>query len=128
MGLSTSDVPYLTLAEQWGAGKMALSDPVALNRPQDGEGGAFHPTGVVRQLTRSVRADSACSACYAALVRALYLTRNEGTPPEIAIGQGWRGKSFPGTGIGNCCAGADLCVRGCPPAARDIAAFLRRSR
>jgi len=39
----------------------------------------------------------------------------------IAIGQGWKGKEIPGLGIGNCCRGAENCVKGCPPTGNDVA-------
>ena len=128
MGLDLEDVPYIGLAERWGAGRAGIEpgDVITLNRPQDAE--AYpKPSGLVRQLTRGVRQDNACSACYAALVRGLYLTRGETTSSrqEIAIGQGWQGRDFPGLGVGNCCRGAKAHVPGCPPAAADVAAFLR---
>jgi len=123
MGLSTADVPYISLAEKWGAGStnIAPEDIIRLNEPADAQ--AYPPpSGLVKSLTRRVKADNACSACYAALVRALYLAGRKNRTPaqEIAIGQGWRGKTFPGLGIGNCCAGAEECVKGCPPTAEDI--------
>lgn len=128
MGLPTVDVPYLALAEQWGAGSMhiGLEDIVALNEPADAEAYPA-PSGLVKSLTRRVIQDNACSACYAALVRALYIARENGisTARDIAIGQGWRGKFFDGLGVGNCCASAAECVRGCPPTAADILGILR---
>lgn len=128
MGLSPADVPYIGLAERWGAGsaRVEASDVVTLNEPREGAG---YPTasGLVKELTGHVRQDSACSACYASLVRGLYLLREEGAAvrDEIAIGQGWRGKEFPGIGIGSCCALAKRHVPGCPPKAKDVADFLR---
>ena len=65
-----------------------------------------------------MKADSACSACYAALIRALYLSG--GAKTDIAIGQGWRGKPFDGLGVGSCCNCAQRQVEGCPPSAEDI--------
>ena len=128
MGVSVKDVPYIGLAERWGAGstRMDVSDLVTLN---EARAGAEYPrpSGLVRQLTKGVRQKSACSACYAALVRGLYAVREEGVSVsgEIAIGQGWRGKTFSGPGIGNCCALAATHVPGCPPAAADIAQLFR---
>ena len=128
MGLSMSSVPYLPIAEKWGAGSARIDpkDIVRLNEPADAEEYPA-PSGIVKSLTRHVKADNACSACYAALVRALFLAGKKGGAPgrEIAIGQGWRGASFRGIGIGNCCSGADTCVRGCPPTAEDILKQLR---
>lgn len=129
MGLALDDVPYIRLAEQWGAGSTRLgdNDVIRLNQPQAGKTYSAS-SGIVKQLTRRVRQDSACSACYAALVRGLYSAGEDGYPPnvDIAIGQGWREKKFPGLGVGNCCSMADRCVKGCPPTARDVADALRR--
>lgn len=124
MGIRTEDVPYIGLAERYGAGSTAIGpeDIVTLNQPQASRN---YPaaSGLVRQLTRNVKQDSACSACYAALVRGLYAAQDLGVrfPGPIAIGQGWRGKPFSGLGIGNCCRGADCFVKGCPPTGNDVA-------
>ena len=125
MGLELADVPYIALAERWGAGSARIgdSDLVRLNEPRAGLTYPA-PSGMVKRLTRRVRQDSACSACYAALVRGLYITRSE-PPTDIIIGQGWKGKRFEGLGIGNCCAGARTCVKGCPPTAKAVADALR---
>ena len=128
MGLSPDDVPYLAIAEAWGAGSLRIEseDVVTLNAPTDASAYPA-PSGLVKSLTRRVRADNACSACYAALVRALYLAKERRirTDRDIAIGQGWRGKTISCLGVGNCCRGAASCVPGCPPSAADILAVLR---
>ncbi len=128
MGLSTAEVPYIALAEQWGAGstELAPGDVVTLNEPQSAVGYPA-PSGLVRSLTRRVHADSACSACYASLVRGLYAAREEGVrvDRDLIIGQGWRGKASDCPGIGNCCAQAKVYARGCPPTAADVVAFLK---
>ena len=130
MGLRTEDVPYIQLAEKWGAGRSEIQegDIVTLNAPEESRTYPA-PSGIVNRLTRQVKADSACSACYASLVRGLYMAQEEGirVRTEIAIGQGYRGKSIKGLGIGNCCAGADFCARGCPPTASDVLKLLRES-
>ena len=123
MGLDIDDVPYIRLAEEWDAGSTVIREHeiVRLNEP------AFaadypQPSGKVKRLIRNVQADSACSACFAALVRALHKAEEEGIRinAPIHIGQGHRGKTFEGLGIGKCCAGADRCVMGCPPTASAI--------
>lgn len=126
LGLPLSRVPYIGLAEQWGAGSAALRDEdfVRLNAPEPG-GKYPRPSAKVARLTAGVRQDSACSACYASLVRALYATGRKGGVP-IAIGQGWKGKAFEGIGIGRCCDRASVQVKGCPPTAEEIAAVLAR--
>ena len=69
-----------------------------------------------------------CSACYGVLIPVLERLKKEGLldrlPGSIAIGQGHRGKKGL-LGIGNCTAGFDICVRGCPPKEEDIYRRLR---
>lgn len=120
MGLASEDVPYLAWAERWGVGSSRIGpeDLVRLNHPDQGTDYPA-PSGRVARLTRGVQADQACSACYAALVRALNTVGGEGSIP-IAIGQGWRGRAFDGLGIGRCCDCAAQQVQGCPPSVEDI--------
>jgi hypothetical protein len=129
MGLRLEDVPYIQLAEQWGAGSTQIDEVICLNEPKDA---ASYPSssGLVRRLTRNVKADSACSACYAALVRGLYIAEEEGISSRgtISIGQGFRGKTIDGFGIGNCCSGAIACVKGCPPTASDVVKLFRHNK
>lgn len=124
MGLAAAEVPYIELAEQYGAGHASWSeeDLVFLNAPSDCADYAA-PTGTVERLTRRVRQQNACSACFAALVRALYAT-GRGKDQDIYIGQGWRGCELDGLGVGACCRGASTNVPGCPPTADAIAKAL----
>ncbi|MBQ6315058.1 MAG: DUF362 domain-containing protein [Mogibacterium sp.] len=135
MGIDPAEVEYIGLAEKWGAGSSAVrdSDIVRLNEPEAGHTYPS-PSGKVKKLTRNVAADSACSACFASLVRALYMADEEGlrVKNRIYIGQGYRGKvivnkhdSATTIGIGRCCKGTDVCVMGCPPTATDILELLR---
>ena len=118
MGLDPEYVPYIGLAERWGAGSSALEpgDLIRLNEPSDAASYP-KPSGLVANLTRNVQANNACSACYASLVRALYHSRSR---EAIAIGQGWKGIPFDGLGVGSCCNCAQRQVKGCPPSAEDI--------
>jgi len=121
MGLRLGDVPYIELAEQYGGGSTRFEpgDIVNLNAPSDAA--AYpRPSGTVARLTRRVRQDRACSACFANLVRALYST-DLGKDVDICIGQGFKDRTFDGLGIGKCCKGASKCVMGCPPTAQQIA-------
>ena len=128
MGLPLSQVPYIQLAEEWGAGCARVDEEelVNLNSPSP-DAACPRPAGAAARLARGVREDSACSACFAALIRALYELEREGIAPEkeIFIGQGWRGRSLPGIGVGACCGGAEVCVPGCPPTAQQAAQVLR---
>ncbi|MFI3169451.1 MAG: DUF362 domain-containing protein [Faecalibacterium sp.] len=122
MGIPLEDVPYIGMAEEWGGGstQVCAEDIVALNAPQQGDIYP-EPTGLVRKLTRGVQASAACSACYAALVRALYSSQDASLDCPIYIGQDFRGKTLDGFGVGACCAGASCAVGGCPPSAQEIA-------
>ena len=126
MGLSLKRVPYIELAEEYGGGstKLNAEDIVNLNEPEESIPYP-RPSGLVAGLTKGVQQDCACSACFAGLVRALHASRR-GRPGNICIGQGWRGKSFDGLGIGNCCRGAKDYVPGCPPTASEIVQKLDR--
>lgn len=128
MGLDIASVPYISLCEQFGGGftRVSADDLVELNHPEAGLSSTpQRPSGIVGRITRNVQADSACSACFAALARALYVSGVQGTD-RMYIGQGWRGKTIDGLGIGNCCSGALRCVHGCPPTAEDVLAELTR--
>ena len=121
MGLDLEDVPYIKLAQVYGAGNIEIKngDVINLNAPENSNSYP-RPSGTVKNLTRFVSEDSACSACYASLVRALHVN-SDGRNLKICIGQGWRGKEFDGLGIGNCCKNAKRNVPGCPPTAAEIA-------
>lgn len=123
LGLDLSEAPYIALAEEWGAGSSRVEpeDVVLLNQP-DPLAAYPRPSRKVAALTRRVDARSACSACYAALVRALHLSGAE--PEKIAIGQGWKGVPFDGLGVGSCCGQAACQVKGCPPTVADIMSAL----
>ena len=123
MGLDLFSVPYIQVAEMWGAGSTKFSpDDITDINPPENAGSYPKPSGRVAHLTRNVHEDSACSACYAALVRALH-TESKGRGQEIYIGQGWRGTKIPdgALGVGRCCSGSARNVKGCPPDARSIA-------
>ena len=124
MGIDPADVDYIGLAQQWGVGEMYRdeSELVYLNDP--GAAPAYpRPSGLVSRLTKGVKQNDACSACYGNLVHALYRLQDDfgrNVDMPIHIGQGNQGKKLEGIGIGRCCAGADICVNGCPPDAESI--------
>lgn len=130
MGIDPRDVGYIPLAEQFGAGSMEVrpEDLVFLNGPGDVRASYPPPSGMVKKLSRNVEQRSACSACFGNLVRALYRINEEGgeCSVPIAIGQGFRGVSFSGVGIGRCCDCAGRQVKGCPPDADAILRELTR--
>jgi len=123
MGINLDDVPYIALAELYGAGSANVENEniIALNSPK--KSAPIKQSGITKNLTRYVKEDSACSACYAGLVHALYRLKEErGTPCKlpVAIGQGYKGVAFDGVGVGNCCNCASAQIKGCPPNAGAI--------
>lgn len=128
MGINPESVPYISLSEKWGAGSSQINadDIIRLNEPVNSQ--EYPPaSGLVKKLTHNVTADGACSACFASLVRALYIADKEGNPikEKICIGQGFRNKRPDGIGIGRCCSLSDICVVGCPPTAEAILEKIR---
>ena len=97
MGLALEQVPYIQMAEAWGAGSTRLEegDVVRLNEPSAAADYPA-PSGAVAALTRTVQARSACSACYASLVRALHTSGVQGPSPSARAGGG-----FPSTALGS---------------------------
>ena len=120
MGLSLGQVEYIELAGKYGGGSAAIADDDVINLNQPSDVRAYpKPSGTVARLTKRVKQDRACSACFANLVRALYAS-GLGGDTDIMIGQGFQGKTFDGLGIGKCCRGASHCAMGCPPTAEQI--------
>ncbi len=123
MGMSPTEVGYIPLAEEYGVGEMGVEerDIVHVNEPVVADMGKA--TGKVRSLAKYLHADQACSACYANAIHAMKRLEERGAArglPPLFIGQGWRGKSCDGVGIGRCAQGTRGSVPGCPPAALDI--------
>lgn len=125
IGYDASEVGYLMYADELRLGRLyddscnileLNADNKPLNQPAR--------SGIVRNLSRRIDERDACSACYSALICALHknhLTTNE----KIKIGQGFKSLSGNGIGIGNCTKGFSRNIKGCPPKANDIAAFLK---
>lgn len=123
LGINPAEIPYIVLAERHGVGTMAVGegDIVELNKPTAAP--SARASGQAAVLGRRVKADQACSACYANCIHALKRLEERGAArrlPPISIGQGWKGKRMDGVGIGACCSGAARPVAGCPPSALDI--------
>ncbi len=128
MGYSLGEVPYIRMAEQAGVGSADLGT-AAIRELNSGEqsGGRTRPGGKMRQLAKHIDEDAACSACYAALTRALSrmgAAERAALRGKVCVGQGFRGKGG-GIGVGRCTAGFSASVPGCPPAAGDILNMLR---
>ena len=117
----TADVEYVTLAEKLGVGSADLSSLHMITC--EGDPGEDVPARARLDVSDAVDAVDSCSACYAQLVPVLERLREEGLieklPGRIGIGQGHRGKKGE-IGVGNCTAGFDICIKGCPPDEEEI--------
>ncbi len=124
MGFSVSEIPYIGMAEKLGVGSTDLSKLKAIEL-NESICLPSRSTGRVKSLEKYVKPDSACSACYANLINAMARMDENGTLRKlkvgsICIGQGYRGKSGEGIGIGNCTRLFETNVKGCPPSASAI--------
>jgi uncharacterized protein (DUF362 family) len=128
MGYSAAEVPYIGMAAALGVG----CGDVKMARVRELNSSADAPAmpkalGKAKQFASFVKEDKACSACYAALIRALSrMDRSEVNRLKgpVCIGQGFRGKT--GTlGVGRCTSAFSASVGGCPPGAAAIMEFLR---
>ncbi|HWQ79831.1 MAG TPA: DUF362 domain-containing protein [Anaerovoracaceae bacterium] len=131
LGFEPDDIEYLRLAKEYGVGtyadsKTEIVELNAHNRPKTA-GSRRVQSSTVKKYSQFIDEDGACSACYAALVSALHQTNGLGYG-RIRIGQGYKGKTSKGLGTGNCAAGCEHYVKGCPPKASDIAAMIRQLR
>ena len=132
IGYHPDEIGYIRLAKDYGAGNYAGNETeiVELNAAAKPRENRIHSAGA-RGFAGMIDEDGACSACYAALVYALRQTKYSASPSKtknaagkIKIGQGYRGKTLKGLGSGNCTAGCEAYVKGCPPTALEIAEFL----
>lgn len=121
IGYDPDEIGYLREAVKNGRGRYADAHTTVIGRGAVKRPGIpKNPGGILRRLSRFVEEDSACSACYSALMYALDKVRDPSVKGEIKIGQGFRGKRCAGFGVGNCTAGCGEHVPGCPPTAADI--------
>ena len=114
------------MAEELGIGSSDLSQLKLVTC--EGEPYEDLPARGILDVSYAVDEVDSCSACYGVLIPALERLKKEGLlerlPGTIAIGQGHRGKKGL-LGIGNCTAGFDICIKGCPPKEEDIYRQLR---
>lgn len=124
IGYKPDYISHLRIAKDYGIGNY-FSDNTSIvelnskNRPI-----VNHKSNPIsRSLSKYIEEDSACSACYASLIYALDKFGGY-KADKIKIGQGYKGKSSKGLGVGNCTSGCESYVKGCPPKARDIIEML----
>jgi len=128
LGFSIDDIPYISIAESIGVGTSDLINADIIELNKDTGTRKLTPSGRVKQLSRYIVEDSACSACYGSLIYALERLDEKGhlnrLKEKIYIGQNFKNKRYDGIGIGSCTSGFDKYVRGCPPKAKDIVEYL----
>ncbi len=129
LGYDVSEVGYIGLSEDYGVGSADLSgaNVIMLNSPEHNE--QKKSTQKVKKLEGYVQEKKACSACYANLIHALKILKDDGKLselPQVYIGQGYKGKRMDGVGIGKCCSKFDKFVKGCPPKSLDTVKYLKK--
>jgi hypothetical protein len=126
IGYKPDDIEYLSIGKKIGLGECfsQTTKVVELNsnrKPLK----QIKSNRIADKYSNLINEDAACSVCYAALVFAL---QRKGASTlrgkNISIGQGFKGKSADGIGIGNCTKGFAKYVKGCPPSAADILSVL----
>jgi len=122
IGYQPDDIEYLSYGKKIGVGSYYASDTkiIELNTENKSVTGirSSHAADRYRAL---INEDAACSACYSSLIFALHrLGGRAKVEGKIHIGQGFKGVSGNGIGIGVCAQGFSKCIPGCPPKATDI--------
>jgi hypothetical protein len=123
IGYRTDEVEYLIHGRELGLGGFYSADTkvVELNP----ENKPIRASRIADRYSKYIVEDSACSACYSALVYALHRSRGR-VSGKIHIGQGFNGKQGEGLGVGSCCCGFLQSVPGCSPKAVDILEMLQK--
>jgi len=129
MGIAPEEIRYLCLARDYGVGRFASPDtPVTELHPEDRPKAQARIGRAAQRYAACIHEDSACSACYAALIFALSKVGASHGRGPIHIGQGLRGKTINGVGVGNCAQGCTRHLPGCQPRGLDIVTFLQDCR
>ncbi|MCL2226931.1 MAG: DUF362 domain-containing protein [Oscillospiraceae bacterium] len=128
IGYSPGEIGYIDYGAQMGLGSLYSNDTELIELNTESRPVVdMRRDRISDKYKKSIDEDAACSACYSALIYALHRmggkTRTKSKPH---IGQGFKGKSGTGIGIGSCARGFSSFVPGCPPKATEIIEFLDR--
>ena len=130
IGYRIEQISHLVYAKELGIGEF-YSKSIKVIEQGDKQ---YNPSGgrlnkrsrEAERYAKQIEEDAACSACYSALIYALHrLNGRLKTKEKFLIGQGFKGKTGLGQGIGDCSLGFSSCVPGCPPKAVDIVNALK---
>jgi len=127
IGYQPDDIEYLSYGKKIGVGQYYSKDTniIELNTQNKTLVDARRLYAADR-YHNLINEDSACSACYSSLIYALHrLGNRQRFDGKFHIGQGFKGKTGKGIGIGTCTQGFSTCIKGCPPKAADIVDALR---
>ncbi|QTL98206.1 DUF362 domain-containing protein [Iocasia frigidifontis] len=127
IGYSKNDISYIDIANEIGIGSSNLEEAEIIeHNPGYKSDKDFYHSTLVKKLARKVTEDKSCSACYGSLIHALKRLEEKGIKPKekIFIGQGFKGLSESGIGIGNCTSGFSKNIKGCPPSAKAIIDYI----
>ena len=122
IGYQPDEIEYLTWAKQFGVGEYfsASKELFELNA-QSKPAFDMQKDRVADKYKKFIEEDAACSACYSASIYALHRLGGKARfDGKLHIGQGFRGKTGKGIGIGVCTSGFKNCISGCPPKATEI--------
>jgi uncharacterized protein (DUF362 family) len=125
LGYRPDDVEYIRIAEQIGVGSADLSAAEIIRLSSAAQPEVMR-SEALESAKAHVSADQACSACYGNLLSAL-MRLDLPTDFMISVGQGFKGKAGD-IGCGSCTAGFRHCIKGCPPSADDILAYISQIR
>ncbi|MDO4336641.1 MAG: DUF362 domain-containing protein [Eubacteriales bacterium] len=127
MHYDITEVPYIVMAEQLGAGCADLSK-ADIRICGEGTGKELPKSRKVVELQDAVEEVESCSACYGYLIPALEMLKEDGLfeklDKKICIGQGFRGKTGE-LGVGHCTRKFACHLEGCPPTENQIYEFLK---
>ena len=124
LGLSLLEVDHVRIAAEIGVGELYNGSNATVTELNSNNKPILTKSeiGLAKRLSVFIDEDSACSACYSALINAMYRINYQGE--KISVGQGFKGK-MGGRGCGNCTKDFKCFVGGCPPTAKQIVEWLK---
>ena len=129
LGYRPDEIRYIKYAKDYGVGSYKDEKTQIIELNTENKPKAINLTGTLAgRYKKYIEEDGACSPCYAALITALNKLGNRIPSDPIKIGQGFRGVSSDGIGVGNCTSGCKYSVKGCPPSAVDMVDLIRGIR